>query len=103
LDDKHLYLEMKWCTISWILVSCCGDGMFLVDKGLSFYFLGISKDFLQIVGVSLLFHGYYCLDPWRSIREYTLHQDSSYFLLDKLLQKVARRSKRAYTLLDLPC
>jgi hypothetical protein len=39
---------------------------------------------------------------WRSIKAYTLHQVPLY-VLEKLLNKVARRSKRAYTLLDLPC
>jgi hypothetical protein len=46
-----------------MLVFCYGDGMLLVNKGLSSYFLGIGKKFLHIVGISFLFHGYSCLDP----------------------------------------
>jgi hypothetical protein len=34
--------------------------------------LGIGKKNLHIVGSSCLFHGYYWLDPWRNIKEYTL-------------------------------
>jgi hypothetical protein len=40
--------------------------------------------------------------PWRSIREYMLHQALSYFLFDKsFFYTVARRSKRAYTPRDI--
>jgi hypothetical protein len=78
------------------------DGMLLVDKGLSCISLGIGKEFMHVVGISFLFHGCSCLNPWRSIRAYTLHQVYHYCEVDKLFAKVARRSKRAYNLLDLP-
>jgi hypothetical protein len=47
-----------------------------------------------------LFNGCYRLDPWRIIRAYTLHQVLSLLFVEKDIAKVARRSKRAYTLLD---
>jgi hypothetical protein len=62
--------------------------------------LGIGKENLHFVSSSFLFHGCYWLDPWRNIRAYTLHQVLSLLLVEKAIAKVARRSKRAYTLLD---
>jgi hypothetical protein len=38
-----------------------------------------------------------------SIRVYTLHQVLSLLFVERAIVKVSRRSKRAYTLLDLPC
>jgi hypothetical protein len=46
-----------------------------------------------------LFHGFYWIDTWRSIREYTLHQVLSLLFVEKATAKVAR-SKMVYTLLD---
>jgi hypothetical protein len=79
------------------------DGIFLVDKGFACFLLELVRNFPNIVGNFTLFHSYYSSNPWRIIREYNLHQFyhscswTSHFL------KVARRSKRPYTFLDLPC
>jgi hypothetical protein len=47
-----------------------------------------------------------CLNLWRSIRAYTLHQYLSLFVIENsknYFSKVTTRSKRVYTLVDLPC
>jgi hypothetical protein len=63
--------------------------------------LGLGKKFLQLF-VFLLDLKVILSNTWRSIRAYTLHQDLSLLSLKKLFAKVATRSKRAYTLVDLP-
>jgi hypothetical protein len=64
--------------------------------------LGLGKRFMQLY-VFLLDLKVIFSNPWRSIRAYTLHQDLSFCSLKRLFANVATRSKRVYTLVDLPC
>jgi len=63
-------------------------------------FLGIAKENMHFVSFYFLLHGFYWLDPWRSIRIYNLHQVLSLLFAEKAIAKVVRRSKMVYTLLD---
>jgi hypothetical protein len=78
------------------------DEICLVDKGLILLYCEIGKEFSAIVGNFFLFHLVLVYNPWRSIRAYTLHQVHLICYWISHFSKVARRSTRAYTLLDLP-
>jgi hypothetical protein len=66
----------------------------LGKKGFFMLFLGIGKEFLHYLCCFFLFQGKFCLNPWRSIRAYTLHQDLSFIVLNNLIfAKVARGVK----------
>jgi hypothetical protein len=65
--------------------------------------LEIGKEFSAYLCCFFLFQGLFGLNTWRSIRAYTLHQYLSLFSLKRYFAKVATRSKRDYTLVDLPC
>jgi hypothetical protein len=83
--------------------SCYGDESYLVTRVLSCMLLELVRKICIYVSYPFLFHGYYWLDPWGNIRAYTLHQISSLMFVEKTIAKVARRSKRVYNLLDIPC
>ena len=88
-----LSLEFLFLALWWNILG--REGFYLLS-------IGIGKEFSAYCCYLFLFHGYSCLNPWRSIRAYTLHQDLSIFI-EQVIAKVVRKSKKAYTLLDLPC